>query len=100
MWAGEWWDVNLDAGQTVTVDWTDVAPATGYYQMLLFPPFATDANIQQLDLSQRSLYFSNSNSGNGNGTFTARDSGLYPLIIGDGCPSTDGPFQFQISLTG
>jgi hypothetical protein len=99
MWAGKWWRLHLQAGDTVSVSWTDRSPSSGFYQYLIFSPNTTDQTVTAEANNNHQLQFVNSASNSGSGTFSAASSGSYPFIIGDGCPSTSGPFQFVVNVT-
>lgn len=96
MWAGRWWKLNLQAGDTVSVDWSYTSPASGFYQFLVFSPSTTDSDVLQQASQGNQVQFVNSDSSPASGSFTASSTGTYPFIIGDGCPSTSGPFQFTV----
>lgn len=99
MWAGQWWRLSLQAGDRVTVSWVVSPPSTGYYQYLIFTPDTNDANVTDRANNDQQAQFVNSSSTRGSGTFSAPTSGVYPFIIGDGCPSTSGAFRFVVHIT-
>jgi hypothetical protein len=98
MWAGEWWKLKLKAGATVSVTWSYSSPASGFYQFLVFSPSTTDANVLNESNEGDQVQFVNSESSPASGSFTVTQAGAYPFIIGDGCPSTSGPFQFTVNI--
>jgi hypothetical protein len=99
MWAGHWWRLKLRKGNTVSISWTASPPADGFYQYLIFSPDTNDRNANLRANNNQQLQFVNNSSGSGSGSFTAPASGLYPFIIGDGCPSTSGPFRFVVTVS-
>jgi hypothetical protein len=98
MWAGEWWHLNLRAGDTVSVSWTVMSPSAGFYQYLVFSPDTTDQNVNDRANNNQQLQFAHSDSRSGSASFSAPTAGSYPFIIGDGCPSTSGPFRFVVRV--
>ena len=99
MWAGLWWRLNLKAGDHVSISWRVSPPADGFYQYLVFSPNTTDKNVVSRANNGQQLQFVHSDSGAGSGSFVAPASGLYPFIVGDGCPSTSGPFHFVVTVS-
>ncbi len=98
MWAGQWWKLNLRSGDAVSVSWSYNYPASGYYQYLVFSPSTTDQDVMEQANNGGQLQFTNSDAASGSGSFTAPATGSYPFIIGDGCPSTSGPFRFIVRV--
>lgn len=98
MWAGEWWKLKLRAGENVSVNWSYSSPASGFYQFLVFSPSTTDRNVLNRANQNDQVQFVNSDSSPASGSFTVQATGTYPFIIGDGCPSTSGPFQFVVQV--
>jgi hypothetical protein len=98
MWAGEWWKLDLQVGDTVSVNWSYSPPASGFYQFLVFSPSTTDSNVLDEASQGNQVEFANYDFSPASDTFTVASSGTYPFIIGDGCPSTSGPFQFIVQV--
>jgi hypothetical protein len=99
MWAGQYWLLNLQAGQQATVNWSYSSPAAGFYQFLVFSPGTNDSDVNAEAENGQQDAFVNEDSSPASGTFTAPATGSYPFMIGDGCPSTSGPFQFTVTTS-
>ena len=100
MWAGKWWKLGVRAGNTVTITWNVIPPASGWCQTIIFPSTTTDQNVIHVDLAQRRLVWSHSDSSSATATFHVPQTATYPFIIGSGCPSADGPLTFRVRITG
>src|ERR1700694_2325798 len=63
------------------------------------PSSTTDATVNDEANNNQQLQFVNSSRNSGSGSYIVAASGSYPFIIGGGCPSTSGPFQFVVQVT-
>ncbi|HZR49664.1 MAG TPA: hypothetical protein VFB06_09115 [Streptosporangiaceae bacterium] len=98
IWAGRWWKLDLKADDTVSVNWSYSSPASGFYQFLVFSPSTTDEDVLDQASQGNQVQFDNSDSSPASDSLTVSSTGTYPFIIGDGCPSTSGPFTFTVDI--
>jgi len=76
--ADEFWKINLNEGDQLTIDWSDPKPNGGAVQLQLFDPGVTDYTLSNTNPVKEGFLGSN---GKGEMTFTATASGNWTLEV-------------------
>lgn len=88
---GDYWKLSLVAGDHVTIDWE--AGNNFVNSLGVYPAGTTDFSVNNVSLYQQ---FSLGANGKAESTFTANQTGAFPLIFWDEGSNDAGPFDFTV----